>query len=96
MFDGIFKVFENELINITCRRTGNILFGRSGKQRNISKHTYKIEVKNTTNGMCFSHHSSLCLDVPCPVDIIFLNNELITTEYSFIIVLPIHIKDIIV
>ncbi len=45
MFDGIFKVFENELINITCRRTGNILFGRSGKQRNISKHTYKDRSK---------------------------------------------------
>ena len=96
MLDGVFKVFKNEFIDITCGRTGNILFGRSREQRHIAEHTGQIKVKDTAKGTRLAHYTSLTFGITAPIDIFFLGDKLVATEHGFIIVYPIHIKEIIV
>ena len=96
MLNSILEVFKDDFIDIACRRTGNVLFGGNSEQRNIAKHTDKVEIKDAAKSMRFTHHASLRFGVACPVDVFLLNDELVATEYGFIIVLPVHVEDIVV
>lgn len=86
---AILEVVEDKLIDIFCRRTGNVLLGRNGKQRHVTEQTGEIEIKDAAKSAGLTDDTSLRTGVATPVDVVLLRDKLVAAEYRLVIVYPV-------